>query len=288
MNLASSAAAAGRRPFVVPAGESDVIDGMRADRMIEQVTQLGGPRVAGTPDAKRAAEQIRDLAAANGWDAHVERVDPRQGGGVELWNVVAEHKGTNPDGERRLVLAGAHLDSVRGAYGANDDASGAAALLEATKVFSQVPTKHDLRFVWFDGEEKGLLGSRAYVTEHRDELKDAAGMIVAEMLGSPAGRSYVVFSDRGMTGAARPVTEAAARHGMAAEVVVDPMAGSDHMPFARIGVPSLVIASAVPRTIGREDPNYHRPSDTPDKLNPNVYESAGDLFGLAVNAYANA
>jgi Zn-dependent M28 family amino/carboxypeptidase len=273
------------RPLVVPAGETTITDGMRADRMIDQVTALGGPRVAGTPDAKRAAEQIRDLAAANGWDAHIEQA---KSGGIDLYNVVAERRGTAPDGERRLVLAGAHLDSVRGAYGANDDASGAAALLEATKVFSQVPTKADLRFIWFDGEERGLLGSKAYVAQHRDEVKRAAGMIVGEMLGSPNGSTMVVFNDQRQTGAARPVLEAGARNGIDAKVVVDPWAGSDHMPFAQLGVPSLVVATAAPKTIDHDDPNYHRPSDTPDKLNPKVFEPAGDLFGLAINAYANA
>jgi aminopeptidase YwaD len=269
----------------VPANEQAVVDGFRADSMIEQVKSLGGPRVAGTPDAKRAAELIRDIAASRGWDAHIEQA---RSGGKDLYNVVAERKGTAPDGERGLVLAGAHFDSVRGAYGANDDASGTAALLEGTKVFSEQPTRHDLRFIWFDGEEDGLLGSRAYVSQHAEELKRASAMVVAEMLASPSGSSKLVFTDQRSTAAAKPVNEAAARFGMTPKTIVDPWAGSDHMPFARIGIPSLVVASAAPRTMDQEDPNYHRSTDTPDKLNPAVYEAAGDLFGLAVNAYANA
>jgi len=263
-----------------------LVEGVRADRVLEQVRKLGGPRVAGTADAKRAAELIRATAEAHGWQARIERLDA---GGVQLHNVVADRRGTLPDGERGLVIAGAHLDSVPGAYGANDDASGSAALLEATRVFGAgVPTRHDVRMIWFDGEEIGLAGSRAYVAAHKDEVRTARAVVVAEMLGSPKGRPRVVFTDRANEQrAAGPVLAAAARHGIAATAVVDPQAVSDHYPFARLGVPSLVVASATPRTMRTDDPNYHSPRDTPDKLNPAVLEQSSDLFALALNAFAN-
>jgi aminopeptidase YwaD len=276
-------------PAARDASEQAIVDGFRADRMIEQVRGLGGPRVAGTADAKRAAELIRATAEANGWQAHIEHVPAsRATRGKDLYNVVAERRGTAPDGERGLVLAGAHFDTVAGAYGANDDGSGTAALLEGTRVFTQVPTRHDLRFVWFDGEEDGLLGSRAYAAKHADALAGAKAIVVAEMLGSPGGAPKLVFTDRASGDAARRVTDAAARNGLRPQVVVDPMAGSDHLPFARLGIPAFVVASAAPGTMRRDDPNYHRPSDTPDKLNAAVFEASGDLFGLAVNSYANA
>lgn len=267
------------------ADERTIVGGMGAERTISEVSRLGGPRVAGTPGALRAAELIRDTAAANGWAAHIEDV-PMSGGRL-LHNVVAEKRGTAADGERGLVLAGAHLDSVPRAYGANDDGSGTAALMEATRVFTDVPTRHDLRFVWFDGEELGLVGSRAYVRQHADELKGAKAMVVAEMLGSPDGRSMLVFTDRKSADAAAPAREAARRNGIEPEIEIDPRAGSDHLPFAAAGIPSLVVATAAPRTIDHDDPNYHRPTDTADKLNPTVMEQAVDLLGVAINAYAN-
>lgn len=185
------------------------------------------------------------------------------------------------------MLAGAHLDSVRGVYGANDDASGTAALLEGTRVFSDVPTEHDLRFIWFDGEEDGMVGSYAYVDAHRSELGRARAMIVAEMIGSPHGVPKLVFTDPASSRYGAPVVAAGRRHDIDLCVVVDRWAASDHMPFAKAGIPSMVVASAAPSSMSREDPNYHRPSDTPDKLNPAVLEQVGDLFGLAVNAWAN-
>ena len=285
------AASVSPRPRDIPSTppEAAIVAGLRADAMIEQVRRLGGPRVAGTADAKRAAELIRDTAAANGWDARIEHVPAsRATRGKDLYNVVADRRGTGPDGARGLVLAGAHFDTVRGAYGANDDGSGTAALLESTRVFAELPTNDDLRFIWFDGEEDGLTGSRAYVERHRDEIKGAKAMIVAEMLGSPQGTPRLVFTDRASSRAATPVMAAAARHGIGAGIEVDPQAGSDHMPFAHVGVPSMVVASATPRSMHHDDPNYHQPSDTIDKLNSDVLESTGDLLGLAISAFANA
>lgn len=201
-------------PNTPSATEEAVVEGFRADRMIDQVRQLGGPRVAGTADAKLAAELIRDTAQARGWEAHIEHVAASDATkGKDLFNVVGERRGTAPDGKRGLVLAGAHLDTVEGAYGANDDGSGTAALLEGTRIFADVPTQHDLRFIWFDGEEDGLLGSKAYVAQHGDALKGAKAIVVAEMLGSSDGSPMLVFADQESTAAAKPVIDAAGRLG---------------------------------------------------------------------------
>ena len=72
----------------------------------------------------------------------------------------ATHKSTN-----QLILVGAHHDSVDGAPGANDDASGTATVLELARVFANAPTDTDIRFVTFGAEENGLLGSYEFVKE---------------------------------------------------------------------------------------------------------------------------
>ena len=88
-------------------------------------------------------------------------------------NVIADKQGTGP-GERALVLVVAHLDSVNheeelqqglgaAAPGADDNASGSVGLLEMARVFHDLATEHDLRFILFGGEEQDLLGSAHYV-----------------------------------------------------------------------------------------------------------------------------
>ena len=81
-------------------------------------------------------------------------------------NVVAEIAGTTP-GE--VVLVGAHFDSWDPGQGAQDDGVGVAAILEAARILKSlgIRPRRTIRFVFFSGEEQGLLGSRATSTTHR-------------------------------------------------------------------------------------------------------------------------
>ena len=74
------------------------------------------------------------------------------------YNVIAE----SPFGDADHVLVvDAHLDSIFGA-GILDNASGSATILEVALQMAETPTRNRLRYVWFGGEEIGLLGSRYY------------------------------------------------------------------------------------------------------------------------------
>ncbi len=91
------------------------------------------------------------------------------------WNTVAEIPGTDKKGE--VVIMGAHLDSYPHGTGATDNAAGVAAMMEAARILKSlgVAPKRTIRIVLWSGEEQGLLGSRAYVTDHfasRPEPKD--------------------------------------------------------------------------------------------------------------------
>ncbi len=95
----------------------------------------------------------------------------------ELENVWATKIGaTNPD---RMYIISAHMDSVRRAKGANDDASGSSLVIEAARVFASadVHTDASVRFILWNAEETGLNGARAYVSDRRDMqgLEDPPG-----------------------------------------------------------------------------------------------------------------
>ena len=84
-------------------------------------------------------------------------------------NAVAELPGRDRPGE--IVLLAAHLDTVAGSPGANDDAVNAALVLGVARAIRAAgPARRSLRFVLFTGEEEKLLGSRAYVKAHEKEL----------------------------------------------------------------------------------------------------------------------
>jgi len=73
-------------------------------------------------------------------------------------NVVALHKGTNPDSDAIIIIC-AHYDTIGGSPGANDDGSGIAAMLSIAEILSQYSFNHTIRFIAFSGEEEGTFGS---------------------------------------------------------------------------------------------------------------------------------
>src|SRR5262249_56768081 len=100
-------------------------------------------------------------AAASGATSHVG-VDASVAQSTGA-NVVAVRQG----GPKSIVIGG-HFDSVPAGPGANDNGSGTATTLELARVLAQAPTQFTLRFVAFDAEEIGLLGSSHYVAQLSD------------------------------------------------------------------------------------------------------------------------
>lgn len=85
---------------------------------------------------------------------------------LNAYNTIAEIPGTERKGE--VVMVGAHLDSNQGGTGAADNAAGCAIVLEAVRILQAIGVKprRTIRIALWSGEEQGLLGSRAWVSEH--------------------------------------------------------------------------------------------------------------------------
>ncbi len=295
MNIAPAVLGAGRATSATQAFNSvnnqptadEVLVAQRitSDNLMSHVRSLSKvPRTGGTGEYRAAAQYVVDALIAEGWQARIEET----GGGYRgpSFNVVADRKGIGSDVSRKLVVAGAHLDSVRSAPGANDNASGSSTLIETAKALRGIGTANDIRLIWFDREEQGLVGSAAYVAAHRDELTRAVVMLNADMVASPNGR--VGFSvGASTTNAVGDVIKGVAeRNGINATFLPERHSRSDHHSFDRAGVPTADFGVSV-KTVAKEDPNYHSPRDTPDRLNPVVFEGFGDLFALSVLHYAN-
>jgi len=105
-------------------------------------------------------------------------------GPVAADNLVGEIPGSSGDG---LVLVGAHLDSWDLGTGASDDGFGVAAVLGAARAVmeSGLRPRRTLRFVFFTGEEQGMLGSRAYVRRHASELEHLIAAVVLDWGAGP-------------------------------------------------------------------------------------------------------
>lgn len=208
------------------------------------------------------------------------RLEGRRAPAGECLNTVAAIRGTELPGE--TVLIGAHLDSWDLGTGATDNAAGAAAVLEAARLLAAANARprRTIRFVLFSGEEQGLLGSKAYVLRHRDEL---ALHSAAFIIDTGSGRID------GLALQGRAEAEAAVRHVLEPTValgVVDVDLrlewGSDHLPFDEAGVPAFCFEQ-VQHDYSR---NHHSEADTFDKVKPKEVQQAAVVLALA--AYRTA
>lgn len=167
------------------------------------------------------------------------------------WNVVGLPPGRGP----ARVLLGAHVDSVEGSPGANDNASGVAAVLEAGRLLARRPGPRTVAVAAFGAEEGGLFGSAA----HARSSQKLFAMLNLDMVG--VGSRLLVGQSGSDTRVVEAVLQAARRLG----VHVEPrrMGGSDHVSFEREGIPAAMLHRP-------DDPHYHSPQDTADRVRPDL------------------
>jgi Zn-dependent M28 family amino/carboxypeptidase len=195
-------------------------------------------------------------------------------------NVIAESRGGDP---AHVVMLGAHLDSVASGPGINDNASGAAAILELAEALAGAPTRHRVRFAWWGAEEAGLLGSRRYVASlRRGERARIALYLNLDMIGSPSP-ARIVYDAAGAPEGSQAIEDVLTRYFAAQGVPTKTRrmgSGSDHSSFAAAGIP---VGGLFTGAGARHDPCYHRACDTL----ANVDERAlGEMADAAAHALA--
>ena len=196
-------------------------------------------------------------------------------------NVIGVIRGTQwPD---RYIVATAHYDhvGVRDGVvynGADDNASGTAALLELAGWFSRNPPQHSIVIAALDAEEAGLRGARAFIAEKPVPLGAVVADINMDMVGRNADNQLYAVGTRQnpwlkhyVEGAARGAT-ITVRFGHDGSVAgeQDWTWMSDQGPFLQAGIPFLYF--------GVEDhPDYHRPTDDVERLQPRFFAGAAAL-----------
>ncbi|MBD2776991.1 M20/M25/M40 family metallo-hydrolase [Iningainema tapete] len=143
-----------------------------ADKLFAHVQRLNFTRY--TPaERSRTRKYITTELKRLGWQPKLEKFSD----GV---NIFAERKGT--DQKAGAILIGAHYDTVYISPGADDNASGVAVMLEMARLLGSRPTPRTLQLAFFDKEEAGLLGSKAFVKDST-HLENLQGVIVMDMVG---------------------------------------------------------------------------------------------------------
>jgi hypothetical protein len=184
----------------------------------------------------------------------------RAGGAFRTANVVAELKGREKPDE--YVVLGAHLDSWELGTGALDDGCNAALIIEALRGLkaSGLRPRRSIRFVLFSGEEQGMLGSKAFVLRHRDELDNVVANIIFDE-GSGRATGFSLGGRKDIGAKVRALMAPLAKLGITRNTT-DAFVGTDNLDFLLEGVPNLVVNQVEANYLE----NYHATSDTFDKV----------------------
>jgi hypothetical protein len=226
---------------------SDLLEELSRPRFSQSVEHLVsfGSRLSTSDGFSQAAEWSAGVLRTAGYAVRLDEIDVN---GRRSHNVVAERPGTGAE-PRELVVVTAHLDSVNHeqpggpAPGADDNASGAAGVLELAACLALHPCATDLRFILFGGEEQGLHGSMAHVATLPvpSRIRAAVNMdMIASVNGTPAP---TVLLEGGQV--SRPVLDslAAVAHTYTALTVQTSLHyfNSDHVPFIDAGIPGVLL-----------------------------------------------
>ena len=220
-------------------------------------------------------------------------------------NVIADSPGGRDD---RVVVVGAHLDSVAEGPGIQDNGSGSAAILEIALQMADIEPRNKVRFAWWGAEESGLVGSQFYVDNlSKREIKDIALNLNFDMIGSPNFVRFVYDGDGSATPLSGPngsgnIEQVYLDYFAEQNLPVEPTAfsgRSDYGPFIAVGIPAGGLftgaegikteeqAETYGGTAGEQyDPCYHLACDTFENISEEALDQMSDAAAHSVLTFA--
>jgi aminopeptidase YwaD len=272
--------------FVNEKGDSaDVLDQVQLDRLGTNAGIIT-LQVRRTPCAKIFPPEVKTLFVAeeeiNKKKKPVSYAIPNTTMEIEVhlqvisgntYNLVGMVEGSDPTLKREYVVVGAHYDHLgmgdfgslhRGHpgvhYGADDNASGTAGLIELARRVSESPAKRSVIFMAFSGEERGLLGSKHWVSTPTIPLTQVKAMVNMDMIGRLKDGKLNVHG----TGTSEQWKSILDSSISGLDITLaknsDGFGPSDHASFVPHKIPALHFFTGLHK-------DYHRPTDTWEKLN---------------------
>ncbi len=282
-----------------------------ADQLVEDVRFLAddrlGGRLTGTPGADTAAAYLaRRFQQAGlqpsplGWlqpftvQADAPAAQNTNLAGATGYNVIAVLPGSDPVLRVQSVIVGAHYDHLGlGGFsaldpdsiglvhnGADDNASGAAALLHVARRLRGDPPARTVVFIAFGGEELGLLGSSFYVRNPVYPLTQAFAMVNMDMIGRLRNNRLIVFGAETATELPALLDSLNWYAGFDLKASGDGYGPSDHASFYAAGLPVVHVFTDL-----HED--YHRASDDIHRISQDGLLRVADFTATIVEALAN-
>lgn len=186
------------------------------------------------------------------------------------YNVLAELPGSDPAVGDEVVMIGAHLDSWHTGTGATDNADGATTVIEAMRILkaSGLRPRRTIRVALWGGEEQGLLGSRAWVTQHLAGDQNRAArdkMDVYFNIDNGTGPIYGWYAQNDAAAKQifdawlEPLKESGARRN-----VLEAVGSTDHLSFIAAGVPGF---NPIQDYANYDVRTHHTNMDTPERVN---------------------
>ncbi len=249
--------------------------------VLETLVAEIGPRPMGSPAEQRAlAFAVSKFSEYGCQESYVMQMTVAGGVNTNSGIAVGVLKGKRAG---RIIIIGGHIDSSGPEVpGANDDGSGVACVIELARVLGKLHHESTVVFCCWGGEEEGLRGSE-YFVEHYNDIDSVGLMIQIDMAdgsswleidpdaeGTSAPRWLVqaafdvFYDDLGYGGLVYPT------HSATLKSALRGVAGSDHIPFLKKGIPAVDFTS---------DVNYpiHTPQDNLDNFSMSGLQRAGDL-----------
>ncbi len=280
----------GKRNSVFAEPESKMFD---AAQLLRDIQTLSGDdmegRSADRPTMQKARDYVEKRLRESGLSPTRQEFEIKQRGTTEVLkglNVVGQIKGKKAPDKYIIITAHYDHDGIRGGEiynGADDNASGTAALFAIASYFKKNQPDHSLIFVAFDAEERGLLGARHFVSNLPVKKESILLNTNMDMISrSDKGELYAVGTFHYPQ--LKPAIEAAAKKSKIKLLTGhdDPKLGrddwtsqSDHAAFHREKIPFIYF--------GVEDhKDYHRPTDDFANIQPEFYVKAVETIIAAV------
>jgi Zn-dependent M28 family amino/carboxypeptidase len=231
---------------------------------------LGG-RYPGTEANKTVVDYIASDFSKNNISSLLQEFEAtlrKDSSQVSTWNVLGLLEGNDPILKKETIVLGAHYDHLgkKGDsiyYGADDNASGTAGLLEIAEKLkvNHYQLKRSVIFIAFGAEEQGLLGSSFFVENPIVPLENIVLMVNMDMVGHLNNRKQVYMGGAGTFPEGEKLMKRLGKPNNVQPIVhAGSVGGSDHVSFYKKGISVLGI-----HTGGHE--NYHQPTDILEHLN---------------------
>lgn len=257
--------------WLAPTGKS-LADLQRAidEKLTPQSSYIADTTLEVTVDVERRMAETRNVAGI------LRGSDPALAGEAVVVGAHYDHLGL---GERNS-LAPSQAGKVH--HGADDNASGTAALLELARALAaeRKELKRSVVFLAFSGEELGLLGSSFYTKNPAWPIDRTAAMINLDMVGRPRDNKLFV-GGIGTSPGFRQLVEKANAGGFQLSFTESGYGSSDHQSFYIANVPVVFFFSGL-------HADYHKPSDTADRINSADHARAAELALHTAEALASA